>query len=254
MKIILASGSLGRRTILESLKIPFEVMESQIDEEKIVDRDPVKMAVKRAEAKALAVAEEIIIQYSSKTVGQYYGKPVKQYDSRNDTGNTVNTDVPVYRLTGIPNFLVIGADTVGFMGGWVFGKPKNRKEAEEILVRLSGKTHKYVSAHCVINFQIQSSKLQDPKISRNQRLGSSTVQQFNRLCGYDISSVTFRKLTAKDISTYLDCVEYKKLCGGIKINDSPQDFVTKIEGSISNVVGLSLEKLVPILRRNFILL
>lgn len=232
-KLILASGSSGRKSLLEALNLKFDVLESGIDEEKIQDTDPVKLAIKRATAKAESVANE---------------------------------------LTN--SFLVIGADTVGFMDKWVFGKPKSRKEAEEMLQKLSGKTHKYVSAHCVIKISEHSedSEIQDirkPEKSENRKninlirysdilnFPTSRFSEFSefseKLVGYDISSVTFRKLTNTDIKTYLDHVEYSKLAGGFKLANSPQDFVTRVEGSISNIIGLSLEKIIPVLRENFLL-
>lgn len=203
MKIILASGSLGRRKLLESLGLKFEVMESNVDEEKIVDRDPVKMAVKRATAKAEEVAERV-------------------RGNKGDTGDKGDKG----------KIIIIGADTVGFQGSWVFNKPKSREEAEEMLNRLSGKTHKYVSAHYLI--------------TTKKVIGSELL---SKIVGYDVSSVTFRKLTKADIDFYLDHVEYLKLCGAFKIMASPQNFVTKTEGSISNIIGLSLEKLIPVLNR-----
>lgn len=214
MKIILASASLGRRKLLESLGIKFEVMEPNVDEEKIVDRDPVKMAIARAVAKAQNVYD--LIRKNEK-------------------------------------ILIIGADTVGFMDDWVFNKPKSREEAEEMLARLSGKTHKYVSAHSIIKFKLENnnliSNIQLPRPTSNfQPLTSKHGLDFEYITDYDISSVTFRRLTPTDISFYLDRVDYLKLCGGLKIMNSPQNFVTATTGSISNIIGLSLEKLILVLK------
>lgn len=212
MKIILASASIGRRKLLESLGLKFEVIASSIDEEKIVDADPVKMAVLRATAKAEDVASSVI--------------PAK---------------------VGI---LVIGADTVGWLGNWVFNKPKSREEAQEVMQRLSGKTHHYVSGHCLI--WLNGSMAKWLKNSRKARDNHRTIQPFNhfvtkQIADYDISSVTFRKLSKTDIDFYLDRVEYTKLCGALKIMNSPQNFVTATNGSLSNIIGISLEKLRPFL-------
>jgi len=212
VKLILASGSVGRKMLLESLKIPFEIMESSVDEEKIQDEDPIKLATLRAIAKAEEVAKKIQGNWGNQ-------------------GNGGNEE----------KIIVIGADTVGFLDNppvgearWVFGKPKSREEAEEMMRKLSGKTHKYVSAHAIIKLETLNS-------------------EFEKISGYDVSSVTFRRLSAIDIKTYLDRVEFLKLCGAFKINDSPQDFVTRVEGSISNIIGLSLEKIIPILRKEGLL-
>jgi septum formation protein len=243
-RLILASGSLGRRTLLETLKISFEVVESSVNEEKIQDPDPVKLAVKRAEAKASAVVAEM--------------------QNENLKMENDNAKSKIERINN--KVFVLGGDTVGFMGDWAFGKPKSREEAEEMMRKLSGKTHSYVSAFTIIKIQdphpspkfrmaskitkeISKDKTLKPENPKILKSNSFIVLPFNSsISDYDISSVTFRKLSEEDIKVYLDRVEFLKLCGAFKINDSPQNFVTKVEGSISNIIGLSLEKLIPILK------
>ncbi len=63
---------------------------------------------------------------------------------------------------------------------------------------------------------------------------------------YETSKVTFRKLTSKDIAMYLKVTQYHRYAGGYAIA-SAQNFITKIEGSISNVIGLPLEIIIPLL-------
>lgn len=220
-KLILASGSNGRRALLESLKISFEIFESDVDEEKIVSRDPIELAVLRARAKARAVAKRIL-----------------------------NLEL---KIKNSEDVLVLGADTVGFLDDWIFGKPKSRKEAEGMMRRLSGKTHCYVSAHCLIkisNFELKN-KNEKKVTSKNDEVGKKDHKiDLLEIVDHDVSFVTFRKLTNEDIKFYLDRVEFLKLCGTFKINDSPQNFVVGTKGSISNIIGLSLEKVVPVLKEN----
>ncbi len=239
MRLILASVSTGRKELLETLKIPFEVMRTNVDEEKIVDRDPVKMACRRAKAKA----EDAL----SKIQGNW-----------GDMGNKGNKG----------KIVIIGADTVGFLDSWVFGKPKSRAEAVQMLQKLSGKTHKYVSAHTFIKILSNTNQYypiltntnknqKSVKPCNSETVNSETVKtgkQFSnitveKIVDYDVASVTLRSLTQNEISFYLDRVPYQKLCGGLQIMGSPQNFVTKIEGSLSTVIGLSLEKIIPILQK-----
>lgn len=70
---------------------------------------------------------------------------------------------------------------------------------------------------------------------------------------HDVSRVTFRKLTDSDIKRYLKYTDYTRFTGGYALVASPQDFVTKVEGSISNVIGLPMEKIIPILQKNKLL-
>ena len=46
---------------------------------------------------------------------------------------------------------VLGADTVVSLDGKVFGKPRDREEAEKFLKILSGKTHKVITAYVFKN-------------------------------------------------------------------------------------------------------
>lgn len=179
MKLILASKSLGRQNLLKVFKIPFIAVESRVDEEQIQDKDPIQLALKRAQAKAQAVW-------------------LRQKNKK--------------------DLIVLGADTVGFLGNWIFGKPANRGQAAAMLKKLSGQTHSYVSAFVLIS-------------------------QKGRKEGYDVSSVTFKKMNQKEIGFYLDRVSFTKLCAGFTIDNSPQTFVTATKGSIANIIGLPMEKL-----------
>ena len=67
----------------------------------------------------------------------------------------------------------------------------------------------------------------------------------------DRSYVTFRKMNNEDIKLYLKVTDYTKFAGGYAVS-SAQSFITKIEGSISSVIGLPLEKVIPILHPLFI--
>lgn len=46
--------------------------------------------------------------------------------------------------------VVLGADTVVALGGEILGKPENREEAEEMLRRLSGKTHRVTTGYALL--------------------------------------------------------------------------------------------------------
>ena len=68
-KLILASGSTGRKSLLESLHLKFEVVESNVDEEKLQSKDPVEMATLRANAKAESVLLSVFgSQFSDKSL------------------------------------------------------------------------------------------------------------------------------------------------------------------------------------------
>ena len=58
----------------------------------------------------------------------------------------------------------------------------------------------------------------------------------------------FRKLTDKQIKGYLDTGVYLDRAGAYGIQDKKCDFVKEFKGSYTNILGLPLEKLIPILK------
>ena len=114
MKIVLASSSIGRRKVLESLRLKFEVIPANIDEEKFTASNPIKLIKKIAKSKALAVL----------------GTPPR---------------------APVSNYLIIAADSMAVFQGKTFGKPKNRQEATRFLQIFSGKTHEFVTGLYVVN-------------------------------------------------------------------------------------------------------
>ena len=53
----------------------------------------------------------------------------------------------------IPDALVVGADTLVFLGGEILGKPANLAEAEQMLERLAGRTHQVVTGVSLIHLR-----------------------------------------------------------------------------------------------------
>ncbi len=115
-EVVLASQSLGRRTLLEKLSLGFRVAIARIDEDSIVDLKPVKTLQKRAEAKV----NEII-------------KNPRVYQIREDRPS-----------------LVIAADSMAVIGKKTFGKSRDREHAKEILRALMGRTHHFVTAMKIV--------------------------------------------------------------------------------------------------------
>lgn len=110
---------------------------------------------------------------------------------------------------------VIAADTVVVLDGKILGKPKNSEEAIEMLHRLSGKEH-WVLTGTGLFYQGKHGV----KVSRTK--------------------VHFRNLTDREIRAYVATGEPLDKAGAYGIQGLGAMFITKIEGSYSNVVGLDL--------------
>ena len=119
-----------------------------------------------------------------------------------------------------PDALVIGADTEVCLGRRVFGKPKDRADAERMLFELEGKEHKVITGVCLIHLR-----------RHRQRTFAVTT------------CVTFKSLGADDIAEYLDKINPLDKAGAYAIQEHGELIVRKTEGSVSNVVGLPVERL-----------
>jgi len=120
----------------------------------------------------------------------------------------------------IPDALVLGADTLVFLGREIFGKPRNLAEAKQMLARLQGRTHQVVTGVSLIHLRAH----------RERIFAVST-------------DVTFRSLTAAQISDYHSKMNPLDKAGAYAIQEHGDKIVAEISGSYSNVVGLPVEKL-----------
>jgi len=119
-----------------------------------------------------------------------------------------------------PDALVLGADTLVFLDGQLFGKPVNLEEAYLMLERLQGRAHEVVTAICLLHLR-----------NHRQRVFSEST------------SVTFQPLDAVKIRRYLNRINPLDKAGAYAIQEEGDLLIEKIAGSYTNVVGLPLERL-----------
>ena len=117
-----------------------------------------------------------------------------------------------------PNDIVIGADTSVILGKEILGKPKDRADAERMLLNLSGKVHKVVTGCTVV---------------KNGATKSFSV----------VSRVKFQKLTKTEIVAYLDTDEPYDKAGSYAVQGRAGAFVEWIKGDYFNIVGLPIAQL-----------
>ncbi len=114
--------------------------------------------------------------------------------------------------------IVITADTIVVLNNEIIGKPKNKKDAFQILSKLSGKTHQVYTGFVVLN----------------------TVSK-KKVTGYERTLVTFKRLTKKEIDDYINTGSPMDKAGAYGIQDDfGAVFVKQINGCYYNVVGLPL--------------
>ncbi len=127
------------------------------------------------------------------------------------------------KLEDKENAVVLGADTVVFFEEEILGKSHSKEEARAMLKRLSDKTHKVITGYAII--------------SKNQCIND-----------YQISEVTFSNLTDELIESYINSGLYKGKAGSYGIQDG-YSLVKSYKGSLSNIIGLPVETVCPILKR-----
>jgi len=124
-----------------------------------------------------------------------------------------------------PDCLVIGADTIADFEGEIIGKPADAKEADEITRRLFSRPHKVITAVAIV-------RIVD---------GTEIVKS-------DSTTVYPRKLTNKQIAEHIKGGSWRGKAGAYAIQEQ-DEFVERIEGSLTNVMGLPMELVHRLLRR-----
>lgn len=174
--IYLASASPRRRTLLEQIGVGFETQPADISEARRDDEDPADYVTRLACEKADRVWE--------KTAGSQT-RPV------------------------------LAADTAVEVNGELLGKPRDEPDALQMLEKLSGRTHRVLTA-----IAIRDGGLCRSKLSR--------------------SEVTFRPTTPTERRAYVATGEPMGKAGSYAVQGMGAVFIDHISGSYSAVMGLPL--------------
>ena len=184
-KIILASKSEVRREILDKNNIKCVVEPSNIDEE------PVKESL---------LKEQVGSEMISKNLAELKANKVsmKKFDD-----------------------IVLGADSVIDFEGELISKPKNRKEAMEILRKLNGKSHFLISSVC---------------ISKN----GSMIWNYT-----DKATLTMKKFSDDQLKNYLSKISDETLYAYnvYQIEGEGRKLFDSIEGDEDTIMGLPVKKI-----------
>tara|TARA_Y100000389_G_scaffold197441_1_gene232039 strand:- start:438 stop:1022 length:585 start_codon:yes stop_codon:yes gene_type:complete len=185
INLILASGSQVRKKILDKYNLLSQVQPSNVDEQ------PVKESLIKNNS-----TPEII----SKTLAEL-------------KANKVSLSKKEY--------LVIGADSVIDLEGQLISKPKDRKEALDILRKLNGKKHNLISSVC---------------ISKN----GSMIWNYT-----DKAELTMKNFSDDDLKDYLSKITDEALYSYnvYQIEGEGKNLFLKIEGDENTIMGLPINKI-----------
>ena len=184
-RLILASGSPRRRTLLSQAGLEFEIHPPDIDESVLPGETPEQLVIRLAAAKAQAVADGLIEN---------------------------------------PRRWVLGSDTVVVLAGEIIGKPRDPEDAVRMLLRLTGHTHRVVTGVAVID-------------ALQGCIRSQAVE----------SEVVMRSADEAEIRDYVATGEPLDKAGAYALQGKGRRFVSRVEGSESNVIGLPMEETLALL-------
>jgi septum formation protein len=120
--------------------------------------------------------------------------------------------------SAMPEKLIIACDTDVIIDGEILGKPADETEAESMLSKLSGRTHKVITGCCIsLN-------------GKNVSFSENTL-------------VRFYRLSQKEIQEYIATGEPFDKAGGYGAQGKGMLLVHSIEGDFFNVMGLPAAKL-----------
>lgn len=122
--------------------------------------------------------------------------------------------------------LILAADTIVAKEDQVFEKPRNDEHALETLLALQNCWHEVITAWALFD-------------TSNQKLHQ----------GHAISKVRFRPLSQTECLSYIATGEGNDKAGAYGIQGLGSALIDTIEGSYSNIVGLPMEQIVPLLHK-----
>lgn len=116
--------------------------------------------------------------------------------------------------------IIITADTIVLLDNKIYGKPKDKLDAYNMIKTLSGRTHQVITGVCCY--------------SKDKQINI----EFS-----DVTNVSFTDISDEVIEKYLENAEYIDKAGAYAVQGLASMFVEKIEGSYDNVVGLPMGRL-----------
>lgn len=116
--------------------------------------------------------------------------------------------------------IIITADTIVLLDNKIYGKPKDKLDAYNMIKTLSGRTHQVITGVCCY--------------SKDRQINI----EFS-----DVTNVSFTDISDEIIEKYLENAEYIDKAGAYAVQGLASMFVEKIEGSYDNVVGLPMGRL-----------
>ena len=217
MNLILASGSPRRHELLTRAQLDFTVMSVDIDETPHVNESPKDYIERMVASKAEAALEQLNKELNKKL-------------------NDRQTDLSA-------SLIILTADTIGVLadGKTVLVKPDSRADAYRMWQQMSDNTHQVWTA-------VQATQVLLSAKSSSSPTSGRAFQIVNQQQITERTDVTFIPLTEEMMENYWDSGEPADKAGGYGIQGLGAAWVSRINGSYTNVVGLPLAQTVALIK------
>ena len=217
MNLILASGSPRRHELLTRAQLDFTVMSVDIDETPRVNESPKDYIERMVASKAEAALEQLNKKLNKKL-------------------NDRQTDLSA-------SLIILTADTIGVLadGKTVLVKPDSRADAYRMWQQVSDDTHQVWTA-------VQATEVLLSAKSSSSPTSGRAFQIVNQQQITERTDVTFIPLTEEMMENYWDSGEPADKAGGYGIQGLGAAWVSRINGSYTNVVGLPLAQTVALIK------
>lgn len=217
MNLILASGSPRRHELLTRAQLDFTVMSVDIDETPHVNESPKDYIERMVASKAEAALEQLNKKLNKKL-------------------NDRQTDLSA-------SLIILTADTIGVLadGKTVLVKPDSCEDAYRMWQQMSDDTHQVWTA-------VQATQVLLSAKSSSSPTSGRAFQIVNQQQITERTDVTFIPLTEEMMENYWDSGEPADKAGGYGIQGLGAAWVSRINGSYTNVVGLPLAQTVALIK------
>lgn len=124
-----------------------------------------------------------------------------------------------------PDAVVIGADTIVDFQGEIIGKPSDAAHAEQIVRKLFSRPHKVITGVAVVR-----------------------MRDNLEIVKADTTIVYPRKMSERQIAGHIKGNTWQGKAGAYGIQETGDEFVERIEGSMTNVMGFPMELVARMLK------
>ena len=216
MDIILASGSPRRRELLSRAQLDFTIMSVDIDETPQDNESPTDYIERMVATKADAAIQQL-----------------------NDTLKTIKDELA-------EQFIILTSDTIGVLpdGQTVLVKPTDREHAYRMWQQMSDNTHEVWTAVQATQISLVAKVAKVANAADHEPVFQVVKQQQIT----ERTAVTFVPLTMEMMISYWESGEPADKAGGYGIQGLGAAWVSRINGSYTNVVGLPLSQTLALIK------